>query len=67
VNGNMEVVGCRISEETFRQGDRELLEDLVKSAANQALQKCRQIVAEETSKMATGLGLPTGIDLPGLK
>ncbi len=67
VNGNMEVIGCQLSEETMRLGDREMLEDLIKSAANQALQKCRQQVAEETSKLATGFGLPPGLDLPGLR
>src|SRR5947209_14593466 len=60
VNGRMEVTGCTISDEAMKLNDREMLEDLIQSAANQALQKCRQQVAEETSKMATGFGLPPG-------
>lgn len=67
VNGSMEIVSCKISEEAAKLNDREMLEDLFVSAANQALKKVRQSVAEETSKMATGLGLPPGMDLPGLK
>jgi DNA-binding protein YbaB len=47
--------------------DREMLEDLVRGAVNQAIQKVRQLVAEETGKMATGLGLPQGMGLPGLE
>jgi nucleoid-associated protein EbfC len=58
VNGRREVVGCAFSEEAFKSGDRELFEDLVKAAANQALQKVQQQVAEEAAKMAAGLGLP---------
>jgi DNA-binding YbaB/EbfC family protein len=66
VNGRMELVACTISEEALKGDDREMLEDLIKSAVNQALAKARQQVAEETSKMATGLGLPPGMELPGM-
>jgi nucleoid-associated protein EbfC len=66
VNGKMEVLVCQISEEAFSTGDREMLEDLIRVATNQALTKVRQLVAEETSKMASGLGLPPGMGLPGL-
>lgn len=64
VNGQMEVLVCRITDEAMK--DRELLEDLIRGAVNQALQRARQLVAEETSKMAIGLGLPPGMNLPGL-
>jgi len=66
VNGKMEILGCRISDEAMRLNDREMLEDLIKSAANQALDKARQVVAEETRKMTTSLGMPAGMGLPGL-
>ena len=64
VNGHMEVVGFVISEEAMK--DRELLEDLIRAATNQAIQKAKAAVAEETSKMASGLGLamPPGMQLP---
>jgi len=64
VNGQMEIISCAISEEALK--DKELLETLVAGATNQAMKKARQLVAEETSKMATGFGLPDGIKLPGL-
>jgi DNA-binding YbaB/EbfC family protein len=67
VNGHMEVLRCEISDELLKMNDREMLEDLVRGAINQAIQKVRQLVAEETSKMATGLGLPPGMGLPGLE
>jgi DNA-binding YbaB/EbfC family protein len=66
VNGHLEVTACTISEPALRLGDREMLEDLVRAAVNQALQRARQMVAEETSKMASGLGLPPGFSLPGM-
>lgn len=66
VNGRMEVLSCVLSDEALKGGDKELLEDLITAAANQALQKVRQLVAEEAGKMASGLGLPPGMNLPGL-
>jgi DNA-binding YbaB/EbfC family protein len=66
-NGRLEVLSCVISEEGMRLGDREMLEDLITAAVNQALQKARQLVAEETNKMANSLGLPPGMNLPGLQ
>ena|ERR671930_158300 len=66
VNGRMEVLACTLTDEALKSGDREMLEDLIKAATNQAITKARQLVAEETGKMATGLGLPPGMGLPGL-
>jgi DNA-binding YbaB/EbfC family protein len=66
VNGQMEVVSCSISDELLRGNDKELLEDLIRAALNQALQRVRQEIAEETSKMAGGMGLPGGLNLPGM-
>jgi DNA-binding YbaB/EbfC family protein len=67
LNGRMEVISCHLSDEALKLNDREMLEDLIKAATNQAIQKTRQMVAEETQKMATGLGLPAGMGLPGLQ
>ncbi len=66
VNGKQEVLSCSISEEAFRLGDREMLEDLVRSATNQALEQIRRLVAEETGKMAANLGLPSMPGMPGI-
>ena len=65
VNGNMEVVACSFSDEAIQGGDKELLEDLTTAAVNQAMRKAKELVAEETAKMATGLGMPPGMGLPG--
>jgi DNA-binding YbaB/EbfC family protein len=61
VNGRMEVLSVRISEEAMTLNDRELLEDLIAAATNQAITKVRQQLAEESAKMAAGLGIPPGM------
>jgi len=61
VNGRMEVLSVRISEEAMKLNDREMLEDLVAAAVNQALTKVRAQLAEESAKMAAGMGLPPGM------
>jgi hypothetical protein len=66
VNGKNEVLGVRISEEMLKPDERELLEDLIRAATNQALEKVRRLSAEETARMATGLGLPAGMNIPGM-
>ncbi|MFM7151215.1 MAG: YbaB/EbfC family nucleoid-associated protein [Gemmataceae bacterium] len=66
VNGRAEVLSCSISEEALKINDREMLEDLIKAAANQALGRSREQVAEETNKLAMSMGLPPGFKLPGL-
>jgi DNA-binding YbaB/EbfC family protein len=68
VNGKMEVLAVRISEEAMALGDREMLEDLIAAATNQAMGKAREQVGQETAKVAQNMGLPPGLfgGLPGL-
>lgn len=44
--------------------DREMLEDLVAAAVNDALRKVERTVQEKYSGMTAGLGLPPGMKLP---
>ena len=67
VNGRLEVQQVKLSDEIIAMNDKEMLEDLIASALNHALVKARQLVAEETQKMAAGLGLPPGMNVPGLE
>jgi DNA-binding YbaB/EbfC family protein len=71
VNGRMEIQSVRISEEAMSLNDREMLEDLVAAATNQALLKVRELLAAESAKMAQNIGLPPGMlggagGIPGL-
>ena len=61
VNGLMEVLRCRIDPQLFAQNDRELLEDLVVAAVNQAVAKGKQLHADTVRGMTGGLSLP-GLD-----
>lgn len=61
VNGLLEVLRCQIDPELVRQADRELIEDLVTTAVNQALTKGKQLHAEALKSMTGGLDLP-GLD-----
>jgi DNA-binding YbaB/EbfC family protein len=44
--------------------DREMLEDLVAAAFNDAARRVEQTVAERLAGMTAGLGLPPGFKLP---
>ena len=69
VNGKMEMVACRLTQSPLTDGDRELLEELIKAATNQAMQKVRQQIAEGYAKLFGDLGLPAnlgGTGLPGM-
>lgn len=66
VNGKFDLVSCVISDEAMRLDDREMLQDLIKAAVNQAVAKAREALQEETGKMAGNLGLPPGFKLPGM-
>jgi nucleoid-associated protein EbfC len=44
--------------------DKEMLEDLVAVAFNEAARKVEQTVAEKMSGLTAGLGLPPGMKLP---
>ena len=67
VNGKLEVVSCTIADTAWQMQDKELLEDLMRGATNQALEKVKHLVAAETGKMTQSLGLPAaGPGMPGL-
>ena len=57
-NGRREILACRIDPKLISGGDRELLEDLIVSAVNQALEKAQAAAAEEISKLAGNLNFP---------
>ena len=67
VNGRLEVVSCVLTEEAMKLQDKEMLEDLIVAALNQALARMAQLRAEETSKLASSLGMPLpGEGMPGI-
>ena len=57
INGQQQVLSCRIEQSLFDAGDREMIEDLVVAAANQALDKIKQAAADEMGKLTGGLDM----------
>ena len=51
-------------EDSLLRGDKEMLEDLVAAALNDANRKVEQTVQQKLSSVAGGLGLPPGLKLP---
>ena len=61
VNGRQEVVSFKISPEVLEEKDNELLEDLVMAAVNEGLNRSREMVQEEMSKVTGGMQMPFGM------
>lgn len=57
-NGIQEILSVSIESELLVAEDREVLEDLIVSAVNDALQKSREMAAEEIAKISGGLRIP---------
>jgi len=68
VSGKQKVLSVKIDPEVVASEDVEMLEDLVAAAANQALEKSKEMAQEEMQKIAGGMlgGLPGGLKIPGL-
>jgi DNA-binding YbaB/EbfC family protein len=57
-NGRQEIVALRIDPEVVVPEDVDMLQDLILAAVNEALNKSREMVAQEMSKLTGGLQIP---------
>ncbi|MBM3301454.1 MAG: YbaB/EbfC family nucleoid-associated protein [Deltaproteobacteria bacterium] len=57
-NGAQEILTISIEDSLLESDDKELLQDLVAAAVNDALNKSRELVTQEMSKLTGGLRLP---------
>jgi DNA-binding YbaB/EbfC family protein len=57
-NGRLEIVRVHIEPALLETPDREMLQDLVVAAVNEALRAARAIIAEEMQKATGGLPIP---------
>ncbi len=55
MSGDQRCQGVEISPEVFQEGDVEMLQDLMLSAVNSALEQSRQLAAERLGPLASGL------------
>lgn len=58
MNGQQEVLGIQIEDEVFKDGDKEMLEDLIVAALNEARQKATEMAQEQMSQVTGGLNIP---------
>ena len=58
VNGQQELVSLRITPEVVDPDDTEMLEDLVVSVVNQALQQSQELMSDEMSKLTGNFKIP---------
>lgn len=61
VNGKQEFVSLKINPEVIASRDKEMLEDLIMAACNEALKKSKDLMSEELSKLTGGMNLPPGL------
>ena len=60
------ILGVSIDESLMKAEERQMLEDLVAAAFNDARTKADQASNEEMQKIQSGMGLPAGFNLPGM-
>src|SRR5512137_1524696 len=61
VNGRQELLSLKISPEVLEEKDNELLEDLIMAAVNEGLNRSREMVQEERSKVTCSMQMPFGM------
>lgn len=59
------ILGVTIDESLMKPEEKQMLEDLVAAAFNDARDRADRTSAEEMTKLQGGLGLPPGLNLPG--
>lgn len=64
MNGKAEMRKITIDPKLIDASEKEMLEDLIVAAVNDAKSKAEKQVAEETEKMMGGIKLPPGVKLP---
>ncbi|MBR9829913.1 MAG: YbaB/EbfC family nucleoid-associated protein [Oceanospirillales bacterium] len=63
MNGRHDVKAVQI-DESLMEEDKEILEDLIAAAVNDAVRKVEQTTQERMSKVTSGMGMPPGFKMP---
>jgi len=63
MNGRHDVKAVLI-DESLMEEDKEILEDLIAAAVNDAVRKVEQNTQERMSKVTSGMGMPPGFKMP---
>lgn len=60
------MLGVTIDESLLKPEEKQMLEDLVTAAFNDARDKADRVSNEQMKEMQGGMGLPPGFNLPGM-
>ena len=60
------MLGVAIDDSLMKPEEKQMLEDLVAAAFNDARGKADRVSGEEMQKIQSGMGLPPGFNLPGM-
>lgn len=60
------ILGVAIDDSLMKLEEKQMLEDLVTAAFNDARGKADRVAGEEMQKIQSGMGLPPGFNLPGM-
>ncbi|MEZ5679959.1 MAG: YbaB/EbfC family nucleoid-associated protein [Erythrobacter sp.] len=60
------IIGVTIDESLMKPEEKQIVEDLVTAAFNDARDKADRVSGEEMAKIQQGIGLPPGMKLPGM-
>lgn len=60
------ILGVSIDESLMQPEERQMVEDLVAAAFNDARGKADRASSEEMQRIQSGIGLPPGFNLPGM-
>ena len=64
INGKNIATSINIDESLILKDEKEILEDLIMAALNDARENVQKKIAEEMSSLTSGLKLPPGMKLP---
>ncbi len=60
------ILGVSIDDSLMKPEEKQMVEDLVTAAFNDARDRADRVSAEEMDKIQQGVGLPAGFKLPGM-
>jgi len=63
MNGRHDVKAVQI-DESLMEEEKEILEDLIAAAVNDAVRKVEQNTQEKMAKITSGMGMPPGFKMP---
>jgi nucleoid-associated protein EbfC len=66
MNGQKQVLDVKIEPEVFASKDQEMLQDLIRAAANEASRRVDEELANQMKNVAGGLPGLAGLKIPGL-